>query len=134
MELGITAAHADRATEAIMTSDTKAKQVAVAFKLGGKTPTDGFDTSGFIAYILSQTQVLSGPEQFSVRRLRNKFRAPEVKAISELKPGDLVFEQNNACWFVLDDHHTIGMVPGGIMIGEPEKFSSDIAAYGRVRY
>jgi glutamate N-acetyltransferase/amino-acid N-acetyltransferase len=37
MELGSTAAHADRATEAIMTSDTKPKQVAVEFKLGGKT-------------------------------------------------------------------------------------------------
>jgi len=37
MELGTTAAHADRATEAIMTSDTKPKQVAVEFKLGGKT-------------------------------------------------------------------------------------------------
>jgi glutamate N-acetyltransferase/amino-acid N-acetyltransferase len=36
MELGATAAHADRATEAIMTSDTKPKQVAVEFKLGGK--------------------------------------------------------------------------------------------------
>ena len=37
MELGATAAHADRATEAIMTSDTKPKQVAVEFKLGGQT-------------------------------------------------------------------------------------------------
>ncbi len=37
MELGTTAAHADRATEAIMTSDTKPKQVAVEFKLGGRT-------------------------------------------------------------------------------------------------
>jgi glutamate N-acetyltransferase / amino-acid N-acetyltransferase len=36
MELGVTAAHADRATEAIMTSDTKPKQVAVEFLLGGK--------------------------------------------------------------------------------------------------
>jgi glutamate N-acetyltransferase / amino-acid N-acetyltransferase len=36
MELGTTSAHADRATEAIMTSDTKPKQVAVEFKLGGK--------------------------------------------------------------------------------------------------
>ncbi len=36
MELGTTAAHADRATEAIMTSDTKPKQVAVEFKLGGR--------------------------------------------------------------------------------------------------
>ncbi|MDR3456617.1 MAG: bifunctional glutamate N-acetyltransferase/amino-acid acetyltransferase ArgJ [Verrucomicrobiae bacterium] len=37
MELGGTAAHADRATEAIMTSDTKPKQVAVEFKLGRHT-------------------------------------------------------------------------------------------------
>ncbi|MBW8865479.1 MAG: bifunctional glutamate N-acetyltransferase/amino-acid acetyltransferase ArgJ [Verrucomicrobia bacterium] len=37
MELGATSAHADRATEAIMTSDTKPKQVAVEFKLGKHT-------------------------------------------------------------------------------------------------
>ena len=37
MELGPTAVHADRATEAIMTSDTKPKQIAVEFKLGGQT-------------------------------------------------------------------------------------------------
>src|SRR5208283_5466809 len=35
--LGNAPAQADRATEAIMTSDTKPKQVAVEFKLGGKT-------------------------------------------------------------------------------------------------
>ena len=35
--LGTTPAHADQATEAIMTSDTRPKQVAVEFKLGGRT-------------------------------------------------------------------------------------------------
>ena len=35
--LGSSPEHADNATEAIMTSDTKPKQVAVEFKLGGKT-------------------------------------------------------------------------------------------------
>lgn len=35
--LGSTAAHANQAAEAIMTSDTRSKQVAVQFKLGGKT-------------------------------------------------------------------------------------------------
>ncbi|HQL78890.1 MAG TPA: bifunctional glutamate N-acetyltransferase/amino-acid acetyltransferase ArgJ [Verrucomicrobiota bacterium] len=35
--LGSTAAHAAQAAEAIMTSDTRPKQVAVQFKLGGKT-------------------------------------------------------------------------------------------------
>jgi glutamate N-acetyltransferase/amino-acid N-acetyltransferase len=37
IELGYTAAYADQAAEAIMTSDTKPKQIAVEFKLGGKT-------------------------------------------------------------------------------------------------
>lgn len=36
-QLGCTVEHAHRTTEAIMTSDTKPKQVAVEFKLGGKT-------------------------------------------------------------------------------------------------
>jgi glutamate N-acetyltransferase/amino-acid N-acetyltransferase len=36
VELGSTAGHAAQAAEAIMTSDTRAKQVAVEFKLGGK--------------------------------------------------------------------------------------------------
>jgi glutamate N-acetyltransferase/amino-acid N-acetyltransferase len=35
--LGSTAGHADRAEEAIMTSDTRPKQIAVEFQLGGKT-------------------------------------------------------------------------------------------------
>jgi glutamate N-acetyltransferase/amino-acid N-acetyltransferase len=35
--LGSTVEHADNAVEAIMTSDTKPKQIAVEFKLGGKT-------------------------------------------------------------------------------------------------
>src|SRR5664280_53931 len=37
VELGATAAHVAHAVEAIMTSDTRPKQIAVEFKLGGKT-------------------------------------------------------------------------------------------------
>ena len=36
VELGSTADHANQAAEAIMTSDTRSKQIAVEFKLGGK--------------------------------------------------------------------------------------------------
>ena len=36
LELGYSAAHADRATEAIMTSDSRPKQIGVEFWLGGK--------------------------------------------------------------------------------------------------
>ena len=35
--LGSTAENADHAAEAIMTSDTRPKQIAIEFKLGGKT-------------------------------------------------------------------------------------------------
>ena len=37
MELGGTPAHADHAAAAIMTSDSRSKQIAIEFKLGGKT-------------------------------------------------------------------------------------------------
>jgi glutamate N-acetyltransferase/amino-acid N-acetyltransferase len=37
VELGATPAHADHAMEAIMTSDSHPKQIAIEFKLGGKT-------------------------------------------------------------------------------------------------
>jgi len=37
LELGYTAAHADQAAEAIMTSDSRPKQIAIQFKLGGRT-------------------------------------------------------------------------------------------------
>jgi glutamate N-acetyltransferase/amino-acid N-acetyltransferase len=37
VELGATPAHADQAVEAIMTSDTRPKQTAIEFKLGGRT-------------------------------------------------------------------------------------------------
>jgi glutamate N-acetyltransferase/amino-acid N-acetyltransferase len=37
MALGVTSTHADHAAEAIMTSDSRPKQIAIEFKLGGKT-------------------------------------------------------------------------------------------------
>ena len=37
MKLGVTTTHADHAAEAIMTSDSRPKQIAIEFKLGGKT-------------------------------------------------------------------------------------------------
>jgi glutamate N-acetyltransferase/amino-acid N-acetyltransferase len=37
VELGATPAHAGQAVEAIMTSDTRPKQIAIEFKLGGRT-------------------------------------------------------------------------------------------------
>ena len=105
----------------------------IPFKWGGKTPSEGLDTSGFVAYILHQVGVLDQPERYWSGLLRQKFGV-KIASLSELQPGDLVFEENKACWFLLNDRFTIGMVPDGVMFGEPAKFSSKIIGYGRVPY
>jgi len=45
----------------------------IPFVWGGKTPSDGFDTSGFIAYILAKVGVLERPERFWSGLLRETF-------------------------------------------------------------
>jgi hypothetical protein len=105
----------------------------VPFKWGGKTPSDGLDTSGFVAYILGQVGVLPNPEQYWSGALRKRFQV-EVSNPAELRPGDLIFEEDKACWFVLNEQYAIGMIPDGIQIGEPKKFSSKIVGYGKVPY
>jgi NlpC/P60 family len=105
----------------------------VPFKWGGKTPSEGLDTSGFVAYILSRVGILDHPERYWSGLLRERFRA-KVSSASELRPGDLIFEENKACWFVLNNRYTIGMVPNGIVIAEPTNFNSNIIGYGRVPY
>jgi hypothetical protein len=104
------------------------------FKWGGKKPSEGFDTSGFIAYILSQVGIIEKPETYWSGKLRTEFLINENRIQKQLIPGDLIFEANKACWFYLNDKYTIGMVPGGIMIGEPAKFTSEIIGYGKVPY
>lgn len=105
----------------------------VPFVWGGKNPSDGFDTSGFVAYILAQVGVVDHPERLWSGLLRQTFSV-KVRGASQLLPGDLVFEENRACWFILNERFTIGMVPGGVMLGEPDNFSSKIIGYGRVPY
>ena len=46
MKLGVTTTHADHAAEAIMTSDSRPKQIAIEFKLGGKTVRIGGSAAG----------------------------------------------------------------------------------------
>jgi hypothetical protein len=103
------------------------------FLWGGKKPDDGgFDTSGFVAYILANAGALTQPETYYSGALKHKFAA-DVNSAAELQPGDLVFEENKACWIVLDHNHVIGMIPQGIVIADPSTLGSNVS-YGRVPY
>jgi cellulose biosynthesis protein BcsQ/energy-coupling factor transporter ATP-binding protein EcfA2 len=99
------------------------------FKWGGKTPSDGLDTSGFVAYILSRVGILDRPERYWSGLLRQSFEANQVTNISQIMPGDLIFEEDKACWFKLTEEYAIG-----IEIAEPATFGSRVVGYGKVPY
>lgn len=104
------------------------------FKWGGKKPEDGgFDSSGYVAYYLADAGVIVHPENYYSGALRAKFGVADASGAVELQAGDLVFEENKACWFVLDSNHILGMVPQGFVIADPTTLSSKVS-YGRVPY
>jgi cell wall-associated NlpC family hydrolase len=68
----------------------KLKQDGVPFRMGGKSPEEGFDSSGFVSYLLAESGALDPMyhRTFSVARLEKTF--PKIKP-EDAKPGDLVF-------------------------------------------
>lgn len=104
----------------------------------GKDPEKGFDTSGFVAYVLAKVGLIPETEvktKYWSGALQEKFGTPNVRSITELQPGDLLFEQNKACWFVLSQKQVLGSIPGaGVTVADPSTLGSQIVAYGRVSY
>lgn len=104
----------------------------------GKDPEKGFDTSGFVAYVLAKVGLIPEAEvktKYWSGALQEKFGTPNVRSITELQPGDLLFEQNRACWFVLSQKQVLGSIPGaGVTVADPSTLGSPIVAYGRVSY
>jgi len=68
----------------------KLKQANTPFRMGGKSPEEGFDSSGFVSYLLAKVGAVDSLyyRTFSVAKLRKSLL--EVKA-ADAKPGDLVF-------------------------------------------
>jgi cell wall-associated NlpC family hydrolase len=66
------------------------KRKNVPFRMGGKSPEEGFDSSGFVSYLLGECGALDPlyHSTFSVARLAKTF--PKIEE-SKAKPGDLVF-------------------------------------------
>jgi cell wall-associated NlpC family hydrolase len=115
------------------------KSPPIHFKFGGKSPDEGFDTSGYIAYVLSQVGVLKNPETYYSGRLREKFARKEDYGktdLSGLQAGDLIFYEPTTPLFYLDSKYCLGSVPDGIYIMDKETLGDKMTfiTYAKVRY
>jgi cell wall-associated NlpC family hydrolase len=106
----------------------KLKDKNIPFKWGGKTESDGFDSSGFAAYVLSRVGALKNPEKYYSGLLQQTFKPPQKPEI-----GDLVFYEYGYIAFFLGSGDCIGMKPSGIVVG-PVDFGPKRLGYGRVSY
>lgn len=86
----------------------------IPYKFGGKSPQEGFDTSGYVAYILSQVGVIGNPREYWSGRLRDEL--PPAPAGKD-EPGDIIFYGGGPCMIYLGGGLSIGSLPGGIATG-----------------
>jgi cell wall-associated NlpC family hydrolase len=115
------------------------KNPPIPFKWGGKSLDDGgFDTSGYVAYVLSNVGVLSAPEKYYSGLLLKTFG---TKDDTNLQPGDLIFMEPSQVALYLDERHCIGIIPGGNGITESggifisdNEFGLKRTGYGKVNY
>lgn len=106
--------------------DLYERQPPIAYTWGGKSPNAGFDSSGFIAYILFQAGLPTNPSTFWSGRLK-QFLKPVP--LEDKRPGDVVFYPGGTCMLYLGgpDHLSIGALPGGIATGQFERFAQQLA-------
>jgi cellulose biosynthesis protein BcsQ len=86
------------------------KERNIPFVMGGRKPETGLDLSGFIDYILSQPQiaVIKDPENCDQQCLINN--TTKVAGLNELRPGDLIFYENQHTMMYLGNNKCIGMI------------------------
>ena len=117
-----------RKKEAIkLAFDIKSKNIP--FKWGGKTEKEGFDSSGFPAYILNKIGLLSNYKTYWSGKLREEFKPLS----NEIETGDLVFYQYGYVMIYLWDNKVIGMTPSGIVVQDIE-FGPKRIGHGNVSY
>jgi cell wall-associated NlpC family hydrolase len=84
------------------------KKTGVKFRMGGKSPEEGFDSSGFVSFLLAKAGVLDPLYQrtFSVAKLEKSL--PEIDS-DKVKPGDLVFLGKSFVAIHLEGHLAVGI-------------------------
>lgn len=101
------------------------------WRLGGHSPSEGFDSPGFAAYILNKYSVMKigDSQRYRLRELLPPAAVPEI--------GDLIFYETGYTMFYFKDTQDrpfcIGMTPAGILALDID-FGPATLGYGRVRY
>lgn len=106
------------------------------FVMGGRKPEDGgFDLSGFIDYILSRPEIgiVKNPANCNQSCLMNDVGIIKSSALSELRPGDLIFYEGERTMMYLGKDKCIGMLYQGKIETEDVHFMR-IIGYGKVTY
>jgi cell wall-associated NlpC family hydrolase len=109
----------------------------IPFNMGGRTPEQGFNSSTFIAYVLSNVGLDTNPETYNSTLLQQKFAmkslVSEEEMLKDIEPGDLIFYTQGACMFYLGENACVGMIPGGLHVRSIH-FGEKIIGYGKVNY
>lgn len=109
---------------------------SIEFKWAGRKPEDGgLDLSGFIDYILSQPEIniVRNPLDCGQSCLINDSGITKASSLSDLKPGDLIFYNDNHTMMYLGSEECIGMIWQGKVETRAVEYSK-ILQYGRVPY
>jgi cell wall-associated NlpC family hydrolase len=111
----------------------KLKASNINYKWGGKNETEGFDSSGFIAYVFAKAGLLENPKKYWSGEIKAKIG----KKLSICKPqeiGDLVFYEGGAVMFYLGKDMAIGMIENGISVRGYLNMSAEPIQVNRVQY
>ncbi|MCL2077348.1 MAG: C40 family peptidase [Oscillospiraceae bacterium] len=73
-------------------ANTAKSLLGIPFTDGGSSPSEGFDNSGFIYYVLRQNGYVNSPRGLQEQSVMGN----KVDSISELRSGDLVFFAENS--------------------------------------
>lgn len=112
----------------------------ILFKWGGKTPEEGFDSSGFIAYVLAHNGVITSSVRGSIwlqkefMNVRLDTNRLSESARESLLPGDIVFYKNGLCMMYLDDRTTVGMYSWRIRFHPIDLSFFDVVGAARMDY
>jgi cell wall-associated NlpC family hydrolase len=81
-----------------MIYETASQYLGLKYRSGGRTPSSGFDCSGFVAYVMGEHNIKIGGSSISMSKLG------DLRNREELKVGDLIFFGKNG------NIHHVGIV------------------------
>jgi len=96
----------------------------IAWKVGGKTPAEGFDSPSFATFILSEMRLLPDGKNETGDLIATSRRLPSIlRSVPEPQVGDVVFYPAGYAMFYFIDQRklpfVIGMTPDGIVALDP---------------